>query len=168
MPGLLNTSATLGNPGPQEKSPGRPDQEEYEKFVLSGLELLNKPAVETQIKKMVQTATPAQGVAKATALIVDRLLTQPFSADVIFFGAIELMQDIAEYANVDQAEALGATLNQIGKLLIDNGLITSEFLQETMQEIQQAAKDGTLEQLLQSGPDNATATGFQPGGNGGL
>lgn len=170
-----------GDPAMQEPAPEQvPDQasqgmqaspEEqklYEDFVAHGMLLVYSPKMFEQVVKMLEGGgEPQEGLARATALVVARVLAaaekgqQQIPGDVVFHAGKELFEDLAELSGragikdygEDQDALEGAffkAADQLRTMLQESGKLDQEAASSDMQRLQQMDESGELQAMFES------------------
>ena len=152
--------------GDQQASPE--EQAAYEQFVAHGLLLVySNPKMFGQVVKMLEGGgEPQEGLARATALVVARVLSaaekaqQQIPGDVVFHAGKEIFEDLAELSGragikdygEDQDWLEGALLkaaDQLRTMLQESGKIDQQAAASDMERLQQMDQSGELQKMFE-------------------
>jgi len=152
--------------GDQQASPE--EQKLYEDFVAHGLLLVySNPKMFGQVVKMLEGGgEPQEGLARATALVVARVLSaaekaqQQIPGDVVFHAGKEIFEDLAELSGragikdygEDQDALEGAffkAADQLRTMLQESGKIDQQAAASDMERLQQMDQSGELQKMFE-------------------
>lgn len=167
--------------GDQQASPE--EQKLYEDFVAHGLLLVySNPKMFGQVVKMLEGGgEPQEGLARATALVVARVLSaaekaqQQIPGDVVFHAGKEIFEDLAELSGragikdygEDQDSLEGAffkAADQLRTMLQESGKIDQQAAASDMERLQQMDQSGELQAMFEelAAKDDEGAGGEMP------
>lgn len=167
--------------GDQQASPE--EQAAYEQFVAHGLLLVySNPKMFGQVVKMLEGGgEPQEGLARATALVVARVLSaaekaqQQIPGDVVFHAGKEIFEDLAELSGragikdygEDQDALEGAffkAADQLRTMLQESGKIDQQAAASDMERLQQMDQSGELQKMFEdlAAKDDEGAGGEMP------
>lgn len=183
MADMMNNAAMpapQGDPAMQEPAPEQmPDQpsqgdhatpeeqEMYNQFVAQGMLMVYQPKMFEQVIKMLEGGgEPQEGLARATALVVARVLTaaekaqQQIPGDVVFHAGKELFEDLAELSaragikdySQDQDALEGAffkAADQLRTMLQDSGKLNQEAAAGDLAKLEQMDQSGELQSMFE-------------------
>jgi len=140
------------------------EQAEYDKFVDNGLKLIySEQMMPKIIERLGASKNPIEGLANVTFMVVQRLEAsaekagRQISEDVLFNGAVEILEDIANLAKEagvhdfteEEMESAGyAALDLYGEAKQQSGGLDKEAMTRDMSALIQADQSGELEQVF--------------------
>lgn len=144
------------------------EQDLYEKFVAQGVLLVYSEKMLPQVIKMLEGGgEPQEGLARATALVVARLLAaaekaqQQIPGDVVFHAGKEIFEDLAELSGKagikdygeDQDALEGAffkAADQLRTMLQESGKLDQNAATADMEKLQAMDQSGELQRMFES------------------
>jgi hypothetical protein len=173
--GAEAASGQQDDEGAEDNSNVTPEeQQQYDQFVNNCYRVIYTPNMRvTILKRLAATGKPIDDLANTSVMVVQRVeqsakqAGQPVSPDVVYHGGLEVLQDLATYAEkakihtYTEQETTGAwyrALDLYRQMGEASGQIDPAPLKQEFGQIAAASKDGTLNQML-PGIDAAAAAG---------
>lgn len=160
MPGLLNPK----NQATDVSSVSAEEQQQYNRFVGNGMQMMfAEEGLSTVVESLKGDGNPVEGLANSVVAVVTRLedsakqAGEAVSGDVLYHGGVELLEQLADLAKVagvhdfseDEMEsAMYLALDTYRITREQDGGLPQDRMKADMQELEQAERDGTLDQLL--------------------
>lgn len=149
-------------PAEMETNVSPQEQEQYDQFVTNAMSIMNdKKGIEKILKVIESGDSPANGLANAVAGIVMRVENsarqngQEISGDVLLHGGMEILEQAADLAEQAGGHAFTEDeLESASYIAMDlyressGDKMDQDKQAESMQELQAAEADGSLEQQL--------------------